>query len=103
MAAQANIKEERQALAELNDLVVHRALTPLQHAVFVVESFPSRPDGFAMATAVAAMPGAMRPVRRQTRPVLYRVRSHLEWFRSLHGEEQSPLLFASTFETCACA
>ena len=38
---------------------MHRALTPLQAAVFVVESFPGRPDGFALVNAVAQNPGAL--------------------------------------------
>ena len=51
-------------MAELDDLVMHRALTPLQLAVFIVESFPSRPDGFAVVEAVTCMPGASQSLRR---------------------------------------
>ena len=40
-------------MTELGDLVMQRALKPYQAAVFIVESFPSRPDGFALVTAVA--------------------------------------------------
>jgi hypothetical protein len=58
--SQANIAEERQAAAELEDLVMHRALTPLQAAVFVVESFPSRPDGFALIDAVTTVHGGSK-------------------------------------------
>ena len=56
---QANIKEERDAIAELDDLVMHRALTPVQAAIFIIESFPGRPDGFALVDALAQMPGAL--------------------------------------------
>ena len=45
-------------MAELNDLVMHRALTPAQHAVFIAKSFPCRPEGFAIVDAVAVSPGA---------------------------------------------
>jgi hypothetical protein len=55
---QANIREEREAMTELGDLVMHRALTPFQAAVYIVESFPGRPDGFALVNAVAQSPGA---------------------------------------------
>ena len=55
--SQANIAEERQVAAELEDLVMHRALTPIQAAVFVVESFPGRPNGFALVDAVSTAHG----------------------------------------------
>ncbi len=45
-------------VTELNDLVMHRALTPAQLAVFIAKSFPCRPTGFAIIDTVASSPGA---------------------------------------------
>ena len=45
-------------MTELNDLVMHRALTPAQLAVLIAKSFPCRPQVFTIVVAAAGSPGA---------------------------------------------
>jgi hypothetical protein len=52
---QANLAETWQAVTVLDDLVVHRVLTPLQRAVLVVESAPASPDILALVDTLAEM------------------------------------------------